>query len=69
MRAKELRGRDLEELRRLEKSLRDELFTYRFQNYTNRLDNTSQIPKTKRDLARVLTMIREKTAELGGKKS
>ena len=60
MRAKELRSRDLQELRQLEKSLRDELFTFRFQNYTNRLDNTSQIPKTKRDLARVLTMIREK---------
>ena len=67
MRAKELRTRDLEELQRLEKSLRDELFTYRFQNYTNRLDNTSQIPKTKRDLARVLTMIREKQAEQGAK--
>ena len=63
MRAKELRSRDMEELRRLEKSLRDELFTYRFQNYTNRLDNSSKIPKTKRDLARVLTMIREKQAE------
>jgi large subunit ribosomal protein L29 len=61
MRAKELRTRDLEELRRLEKSLRDELFTFRFQNYTNRLDNTSQISKARRELARVLTLITEKT--------
>jgi large subunit ribosomal protein L29 len=60
MRAKEIRGRDLEELLKLEKSLRDELFTYRFQNFTNRLDNTSQINKTRRDLARVLTVIRQK---------
>lgn len=60
MRAKEIRGRDLEELLKLEKSLRDELFTYRFQNFTNRLDNTSQIHKTRRDLARVLTVIRQK---------
>ncbi len=62
MRAKELRTRDMEELRRLEKSLRDELFTFRFQNYTNRLDNTSQISKTRRELARVLTLIAEKQA-------
>lgn len=62
MRAKELRSRDVEELRRLEKSLRDELFTFRFQNYTNRLDNTSQISKTRRELARVLTLIQEKQA-------
>ncbi|MBI2891996.1 MAG: 50S ribosomal protein L29 [Deltaproteobacteria bacterium] len=60
MRAKEIRGRDLEELLKLEKSLRDELFTYKFQNFTNRLDNTSQIQKTRRDLARVLTVIRQK---------
>lgn len=67
MRSKELRTRDLTELRQLEKSLRDELFTFRFQNYTNRLDNTSQIPKTRKDLARVLTMIREKQTEQGAK--
>jgi large subunit ribosomal protein L29 len=60
MRAKELRTRDLEELTRLEKSLREELFTFRFQNYTNRLDNTSQISKTRKELARVLTLITEK---------
>jgi large subunit ribosomal protein L29 len=63
MRAKELRTRDVEELARLEKSLRDELFTFRFQNYTNRLDNTSQISKTRRELARVLTLIQEKQAK------
>lgn len=63
MRAKELRTRDVEELGRLEKSLRDELFTFRFQNYTNRLDNTSQISKTRRELARVLTLIEEKRAK------
>lgn len=62
MRAKELRTRGVEELRQLEKSLRDELFTFRFQNYTNRLDNTSQISKTRKELARVLTLIQEKQA-------
>lgn len=60
MRAKELRQRGKEELETLVKSLREELFTFRFQNYTNRLDNTSQISKTRKELARVLTLIREK---------
>ena len=63
MRAKELRGRSMEELKQLEKSMREELFTFRFQNYTNRLDNTSQIAKTRKDLARVLTLIAEKQAQ------
>lgn len=60
MKAKELRTRTLEELERAAASLRDELFQFRFQNHTNRLDNTSAIARTRRDLARVLTVLTEK---------
>ena len=37
-----------------------ELFNLRFQNATNQLDNPLKIAETKRDIARVKTVIREK---------
>ena len=42
-----------EDLAELEKSLASEMFQNRFKNFTNRLDDTSSIRKTQRDLARV----------------
>lgn len=61
MKAKDLRERSVEDLRELEKSLAKDTFTNRFKNFTNRLDDTSVINKTKRDLARVKTLIAQKT--------
>lgn len=60
MKAKDLRERSVEDLRELEKSLAKDQFNARFKNFTNRLDDTSSIEKTKRDLARVKTLLREK---------
>lgn len=57
MKAKDLRERSTEELRELEKTLTHELFHHRFKNFTNRLDDTSLIRKTRRDLARVKTIL------------
>jgi large subunit ribosomal protein L29 len=57
MKAKDLRERSVEDLRELEKSLQKDTFTHRFKNFTNRLDDTSLINKTKRDLARVKTIL------------
>ena len=57
MKAKDLRERSVEDLRELEKSLQKDTFTHRFKNFTNRLDDTSMINKTKRDLARVKTIL------------
>ena len=57
MKAKDLRERSLEDLRELEKSLQRDSFTHRFKNFTNRLDDTSIINKTRRDLARVKTIL------------
>lgn len=59
MKAKELRERSVEDLRELEKSLAKDAFTNRFKNMTNRLDNTSVINETRRDLARVKTILRQ----------
>ena len=64
MKAKDLRERSQDDLKELEKSLAKDTFTARFKNFTNRLDDTSSINKTKRDLARVKTLLRE--AELNG---
>lgn len=61
MKAKDLRERTVEDLRELEKSLAKDTFTHRFKNFTNRLDDTSVINKTKRDLARVKTILAQKT--------
>ena len=58
MKAKELRERSVEDLRELEKSLAKDSFTNRFKNMTNRLDNTSAINETRRDLARAKTIRR-----------
>ena len=59
MKAKELRELSLNELLEKERELNQELFNLRFQKGTGQLGNTAIIPKTKRDLARVKTLIRE----------
>jgi large subunit ribosomal protein L29 len=50
----------------LGKSLATDVFQNRLKNFTNRLDDTSSIRKTKRELARVTTLLRE--VELGIKR-
>ena len=59
MKARELRELTEAELREREKELRQELFNLRFQKATGQLGNSAMIPKTKRDLARVKTVLRE----------
>jgi len=59
MKARELRELALEELKEREKELSQELFNLRFQKATGQLGNTAMIPKTKRDLARVKTVVRQ----------
>jgi len=69
MKAKDLRERSIEDLRDLEKSLAKDTFQNRFKNFTNRLDDTSSINKTKRDLARVKTIIRQHEINEASKKA
>ena len=59
MKAKELRETDINELYEKEASLRQELFNLRFQKATGQLGNTATIGKTKKDLARVKTILKE----------
>jgi len=57
LRSSELRTHSDEELSSLIGSLSEELFKYRMQRYTNQLENTMQIRKLRRDLARVKTIL------------
>jgi large subunit ribosomal protein L29 len=59
MKARELRELAENELKEKAKELRQEIFNLRFQKATGQLGNTAIIPKTKRDLARVKTVLRE----------
>lgn len=59
MKAKEFRELSEEALHEKAKELGQELFNLRFQKATGQLGNTAMIPKTKRDLARVKTVLRE----------
>ena len=59
MKATDLREKSVEDLQELKKSLRQDVFQGRLKNFTNRLDDTSAIRKARRDLARVLTLLRE----------
>ena len=59
MKAKELRELSEEVLKEKTNELGQELFNLRFQKATGQLGNTAMIPKTKKDLARVKTLLRE----------
>ena len=61
MKAKELKNLSVEELTNKLGELKKDLFMLRMQHATNQLDNPMQIAATKKDIARVKTIIREKT--------
>ena len=60
MKASELRDLTLDELRQKESDLNAELFNLRFQLATNQLENPMRLPLTRKDLARVKTVIAQK---------
>jgi large subunit ribosomal protein L29 len=60
MKAAHLREKTPEELAELQKSLAHDVFENRLKNFTNRLDDTSAIRKTRRDVARVATLQRQR---------
>lgn len=62
MKSVELRELTLDELRIREEELTEELARMRIQLSIKRLDNPLQVRGTRRDLARVKTIIREKVA-------
>jgi large subunit ribosomal protein L29 len=65
---KELRQLGAGELVDKEKQLVQELFSLRFQFGSGRLENPMQIRKTKRDIARVKTILEQVNARTEGSK-
>lgn len=60
MKPKELRELSIPELKEKLSTLRQELFNLRFQKALHKLENPMRIRQVKRDIARILTIIREK---------
>ncbi len=63
MEAKELRDLNADDLARRRGELREEIAQLRLKRATGRLENIMQLRKTKRDLARVETVLREKAIQ------
>jgi len=61
VKAEQLREKTVDELQQQEATLREQLFKLRFQKATGQGENPQKIGFVKKDLARVLTVIREKT--------
>ena len=62
MKAEELRSMTAEQLGDKLQDLKKELFNLRFQHAINQLDNPHKITDVKHDIARVMTVLREKNA-------
>ena len=60
MKANEIRSLSVSELEAKLVDLKKDLFMLRMQHATNQLDNPQKLVETKRDIARVKTVIREK---------
>lgn len=58
--AKDLRSKSDVELSELVDAAKNGIFEARFQNYTNRLNDTSKIGKLRRELARLYTVQSER---------
>jgi large subunit ribosomal protein L29 len=65
MKTKDLRLLGEGELLEKERQLSEELFNLRFQQATGQLENVMRIPQVKQDVARVKTILREKTLNKG----
>jgi large subunit ribosomal protein L29 len=64
--AKDLRGNETAELERTLKKLREDLFQARLKHNTNQIENTMTIRNTRRDIARVSTVLGEKARQAAG---
>ena len=63
MKIQEVRDKTVDELHKELESLKKEFFNIRFQKSTGQLQNTSQIQKVKKSIARVFTILKEKKVE------
>ena len=66
MKAADIRGKTLDQLRDDLVALKKEAFNLRFQKATGQLENTSRMQIVRRDAARVKTILNEKAAAAVG---
>ena len=66
MKAKQARDMTIEELERRLADTRQELFNLRFQSATGALENPARLTLAKREIARLLTVRRERARESNG---
>ncbi|PYS97380.1 MAG: 50S ribosomal protein L29 [Acidobacteria bacterium] len=62
VKARQLREKSVEELRTQEETLREQIFKLRFQKATGQSENPQRVSLVRKELARVLTVLREKEA-------
>ena len=60
MKAVEIRELSLEEMERKRGELQEELFNLRFQHGIGQLENSAKLGKTRKDIARVQTILSER---------
>lgn len=65
MNTEDLRGLTNEELLLAEKNKTEELFKLRFQHHTGQLQDTASVRSTRRELARIKTIITERHKGIG----
>jgi len=59
MKVSEIRELRLEEMQTKVNDLREEMFNLRFQHGTGQLENTQKLKQTRKDIARLKTIIQE----------
>jgi ribosomal protein L29 len=70
LQAKDLRGNDPVELERTRRKLEEDLFKHRMKKVTNQLENVMLIRSTRRDIAKVNTVLaQQKLASKGAPKA
>lgn len=69
MKAKDLRERATGDLQELKAQLGKDLFSHKMKNFTDQLDDTSLIRKSRRDIARIEQILAERNAEAKGAES
>ena len=67
MKASEIRDMNLDEMQIKVVDLKEELFNLRFQHEIGQLENPQRMKQTKKDIARIQTIIKEVTLNQQGK--
>jgi large subunit ribosomal protein L29 len=57
----ELRDKSVDELNARERDLNEQLFKLRFQRATGRIENPNKIREVKREIARIKTLVNERS--------